>query len=593
MERQRLDFGETLWEGPDSEWNFDGDGDRQETPVNTTEDPTKKQAKPNPKTVQKSGNTTKSRVASSTPRDDAEVLVTPQGAGNPMRDRKVQRELKRAAPDEAKIDFPYEAHVTTVRDPLRLRASASLGAAIIGHMPKHTKVSVTGHSVNHFRPVSWTDDRVANAKPISGYAFTTYLSPPTPRADEKKPETPKKTNKPIDIGLIATVEVHAEEEPVPLLTTPIQPLVINDLQLKKPEPVPEAKIQDTDTAIAGRVTGQIKDLNGPSVSLASGLHYKDQYRQALEAAGRGAEWNRKWEQGHTASTLWDGPDRTGTPFTFALKEGQSASEGVRQWLSGLTITDCTTAMVAIELDAVRAVVGNAVFDKCFGNPNGKAKVQQLKISQRLAETPLYELLRFTDASRGGEKSRGEMGKRPVQRGEWYYFYNHPDYVLKHPGGPWRGENALFIGEENGKQMWSGLGATFDEEGMMRALLGKYNAPRDSADFQWLDSTYYLISNWPEKYKSGFSATDAAQSPLPNNGPLDTIDIDQLIEAQKKAPSNKPPQQPVNSPVVTSGKQKQAAGLDISTGMVLSTSKLADLVKTYGDDDPVDDVPEVL
>ena len=32
-------------------------------------------------------------------------------------------------------------------------------------------------------------------------------------------------------------------------------------------------------------------------------------------------------------------------------------------------------------------------------------------------------------------------------GQWYYFYNHPKYLLKHPGGAWQGENSIYMGRD--------------------------------------------------------------------------------------------------------------------------------------------------
>jgi hypothetical protein len=552
---------------------FAGDGDRELQPEAQPAHAPATEHKPDPQVTQRSGKTSSQRISASNPRDDQEALATPQGPGNPMRDAKVRSELLRVAADERNVEFPYEARITTSRDPLRMRASASLSSAIVAHMPKGAKVTVTGKSQNHFRPIRYVDAAHPD-KTWEGWAFTTYLSPPKLKGDQ--PGTPRVHIEPV------TIEVHAEVEPIPLIPSPIT----GELTLKQPT-TPEPKIADTDGAIAVRVVDDIKKLNGPAPSLTSGLHYKDQYRQALEAAGRSAEWDRRWEKGHTDSRLWQQPYELDDPFTFALVKGASASEGLRQFLAGLTVTDCTTAMVAIELDAVRAVVGDVVFDRCFGNPDGPAKIRQLKISQRLSETPLYELLRFTDGARGADKQRGEMGKRPVKAGEWYYFFNHPDYVEKHPGGAWRGENALCLGEHDGKQMWSGFGETHDEEGMLRALLARYNAPRDDADFSWLDRNYTIRENWPAQYLDGFSATKPGQTPVPNNGARDTVNVDQLIAAQKTPtdPKAKPGKgQP--APPLLPPKQKHAAGLDVSTGMVLSTSKLADLVRAYGDEDPL-------
>ena len=579
MERERIgpgrvdDFGDSLWDEDRGygDHNFDGDGDRQSPAPNATSTPDGNERKPDPKTAKKSGRAATSRIGNA---QSAEAQATPQGPGNPMRDRKVIAELKQAAADESRVDFPYTATVTTVRDPLRLRASASLSATIITRMPKGSQVTVTGHSSNHFRPVKFIDPTRPD-KPWTGFAFTTYLSPPKLKPDVK----PKPV---VDVGEIATVTVHGEEEPIELIPTAqlITEITLRPVDALVTTPAKsEPALANTDAAIAGRVVDDMKRLNGATPSLTSGLHYKDSYKLALDAAGRSKDWDRRWEMGHTASALWEQPYDNDDPMTFTLKLGTSASEGLRQWIAGLTVADCTVAMVAIELDAVRAVVGDKLFDRCFGTPSGKARIRQLKLSQRLSDTPLYELLRFTDGALAAQqdKSRGELGKRPVKTGEWYYFANASDYEFKHPAGPWRGENALCLGDEGGKQSWSGLGATYDEEGMLRALVTRYNAPRTEEDYAWLDARYSSRDNWAHKYTDGFAAVGPKVTPTPNDGPRDQVDLEAIVAAQKAPPTNDKKAPP----------KKQTVGLNMGSGMVLSTAKLADLVRTYGDDEPTE------
>src|SRR5439155_7438188 len=84
-------------------------------------------------------------------------------------------------------------------------------------------------------------------------------------------------------------------------------------------------------------------------------------------------------------------------------------------------------------------------------------------------------------SAGGNVSDADLDKG-LQAGQWYYFYNHPKYLLKHPGGAWQGENSLYMGKKGGERMWSGLGASnVSESGMFAEMVSAYNAPRDSND----------------------------------------------------------------------------------------------------------------
>jgi hypothetical protein len=92
----------------------------------------------------------------------------------------------------------------------------------------------------------------------------------------------------------------------------------------------------------------------------------------------------------------------------------------------------------------------------------------------------------TEAATTGDL--GTIGNRPnVKEGEWYYFYNHPKYLLKHPGSDWQGENSIYMGRNaSGEQTWAGLG-TFNsgsgsthvtEREMYQEMIDAYNAPRD-------------------------------------------------------------------------------------------------------------------
>ncbi len=533
-------------------------------------DPEQQPQQPKKATVRKAGSTSSKRITGAY-----------GGASDPMRDKVVLNELKQPLPHEKDIEFPYEATVITKHDPLRLRASSSLSAKVIGHMSRGRVVNVTGPSMNHFRPVSYKDGDKPEQK---GWAFTAYLSPAWHTLPEVVVVAQRKK-----VGAAATQPTKKEEhvevpvasseeklpEPHEVAHAEVEAARIDPVTIK-PATVTGPQIPTTDASIAIRVTDEMVKINGPTTSTATGLHYKDRYKQELETAGRGSEWKSTWSMGHTQSALWDQPYELNEPMTWLLREGASASEALRQWLAGLTIVDCTSAMVAIELDAVRAAVGDRVFDRCFGSVGAPGLVQQLKISQRIADTPLYALMRFTDAAHAADEP-GALGKRPVQAGEWYYFSNVPDYLLKHPGGAWRGENALCLGVQNGKQMWSGLGATYDEEGMMRALVEAYNRPRDEADFAWFNRHYIGPSRWPEEYKTGFAATHPNERPVCNDGAKDTLKLEDVLAAQA-APS-------------TDGSKRKRSGIQLSSGMALSTLKLIELSLSYGDPQDVESGPD--
>lgn len=209
----------------------------------------------------------------------------------------------------------------------------------------------------------------------------------------------------------------------------------------------------------------------------SGLYYARNYREqhGKTATGR-ALTPKDYEQGYA------NPDyfvRRGY-WDWVLKPGKSAAEGVRAFLRGLTIAECNSVLVAIEMNAIRASVGDTRFDEIYGSADVAVPAHQLlRISPYTTrQRPSIEkLLVTTDAAKGTAGS-GTLGKRPVKVGEWYYFQNHPKYPEKHPGADWQGENAVYLGLIDGQQKWSGFGVErVSERYMLNKLISYYNKPR--------------------------------------------------------------------------------------------------------------------
>lgn len=168
---------------------------------------------------------------------------------------------------------------------------------------------------------------------------------------------------------------------------------------------------------------------------------------------------------------------------WVLLPGKSASKAIKAWLEGLTIAECFTALVAIDIDAMRAALGDERFDELYGSEKGIPEKGLLRIRQDIAGTPLEGVITETDAAKNNDP--GTQGKRPVKKGEWYYFYNHPKYLLKHPGGAFQGENAVYMGDNAaGEQLWAGMGvADTTEQGMYEEMAQAYNVERDEFDYQ--------------------------------------------------------------------------------------------------------------
>jgi hypothetical protein len=72
-------------------------------------------------------------------------------------------------------------------------------------------------------------------------------------------------------------------------------------------------------------------------------------------------------------------------MAFELKQGQSASQALKDFIAGPTIADYRVIGVAIEMDEVRDTLGDQRFDQLFGSDNN-ATDGQISSTQRLKIT---------------------------------------------------------------------------------------------------------------------------------------------------------------------------------------------------------------
>jgi hypothetical protein len=221
---------------------------------------------------------------------------------------------------------------------------------------------------------------------------------------------------------------------------------------------------------------------------ATGIWYPFNF----EDSHPGASFDRRWLGGYTASNAFDDwwTFQEKKPFVYQLKSQHSASAAIQSWLHGLTIADCACVIVALEFETVRAAIGNEKFDQRFGsdNPAIDAAISpehRLRISQNVRGTPIAELMKPTelnDVSQGERPPLNEEIDHYLKPGEWYFYSNHPSYLLKHPGGFWQGENCLYVGRTTGKRHWAGFGeADFTDAEILQKLVTNYNRPRDDSD----------------------------------------------------------------------------------------------------------------
>lgn len=246
------------------------------------------------------------------------------------------------------------------------------------------------------------------------------------------------------------------------------------------------EIEATEKAMGQHVADKMDTANKGTHTADEGIHYARNYRDAFPA-----RWKEDYMNGYADPNYFV---RVGF-MDWVLKPGVSASAAIKSWLKGLTIAECFTTVVAIEYDTIRAAIGDKKFDELFGSTEkALALNKRLHIAPPPTTLPLDEYMKPTEAAAKGEE--GTINHRPVKVGEWYYFYNHPKYLVKHPAGEWQGENSIYMGKDAmGNQLWSGLGTVnttqtdskVTEDEMLGQMVDAYNFKRDADDEKELKS----------------------------------------------------------------------------------------------------------
>jgi peptidoglycan hydrolase-like protein with peptidoglycan-binding domain len=240
------------------------------------------------------------------------------------------------------------------------------------------------------------------------------------------------------------------------------------------------EIAEDEASTGKKVVEGMDRVNAGGGSADSGVWYPYNYRQYHPE-----KYRPDMEGGYADPTYFEHKEF----MDWKLKPRMSASAAIRSWLDGLTIAECYTAMIAIEYETLRAAVGNEAFDRQFGSTDAVTPAER-----RLAIFSGKPVIRtkFMKKTAAAEKmDEGTAGDRPARVGDWYYFMNHPRYLLKHPGGAWQGENAIYVGREGGVQKWAGMGTSNEsatnpsshvtEAEMLASMVGAYNLDRDVDD----------------------------------------------------------------------------------------------------------------
>jgi hypothetical protein len=186
------------------------------------------------------------------------------------------------------------------------------------------------------------------------------------------------------------------------------------LEAPQPEPTTEADVAaaENESAIPDVVDPEAVDASATASQLAygdpattavaadtsqldRGMYEPEDYQLACVAAGLPERFEEKFLRGHTAAKQWVQPYEGRYDNAFELKPLQSASQAVKDFVAGPTISDYRVIGVAYEMDELRDSLGDVKFDEMFGSAdvNTDAMVphaHRLKITSEMYTIPFVD-----------------------------------------------------------------------------------------------------------------------------------------------------------------------------------------------------------
>lgn len=242
------------------------------------------------------------------------------------------------------------------------------------------------------------------------------------------------------------------------------------------------EIEPTEVAMGQKIVDDLNTANAPRTS-ASGVHYAHNYQRLAQADPYAkALWKEDYWSGYADPTYFK---RVGT-MDWELNPMVDAAEAIQKWLAGPTIAECFTVLVAIQLNTIRRAVGDDRFNLMFSKwPGQEPERGLLRINWSWGSAANFQSP-TAESFWSGWLGPEAPGHRSVKKGERYYFYNHPKYLLKHPGGAFQGENSICMDDTQGQQTYSGFGVGIKTEAqMLDEMALAYNAPRTERDYETL------------------------------------------------------------------------------------------------------------
>jgi hypothetical protein len=159
---------------------------------------------------------------------------------------------------------------------------------------------------------------------------------------------------------------------------------------------------------------------GDPNDLDRGMHEVEEYRAACEAASRLERWQPHYVHGHTEATGFTQPYEQQENFLWSLQKGYSASQALKDFITGRTIADYRAIAVAQLLDDLRDDLGDRKFDQLFGSKDededaGVADEHRLTISSEMYTTPFADHMKQLAGEYDTRPTELDLLALPIQR----------------------------------------------------------------------------------------------------------------------------------------------------------------------------------
>jgi hypothetical protein len=194
---------------------------------------------------------------------------------------------------------------------------------------------------------------------------------------------------PADLELAKDVAEIAEPE-----VAPAEAEVAAEAQISAEGPLPQAGEAATDTTktASEQAFGTEEPKNA---QISEGMYSPEEYKAACEGTDQPGKWSDQYWRGHTEASQWNQPYEVDYSNHFSLKKYQSASQALKDFITGPTVGDWRVIAVAVEMDELRDTIGDRRFDQLFGSGIEHEDDQvdpehRLSLTSAMYTTPFYE-----------------------------------------------------------------------------------------------------------------------------------------------------------------------------------------------------------